>query len=324
VEIRYNLDSLGWFQFEWLVQSLLKAELGIGVESWGGRGDWGRDAYSVGPLPFPMRTVPTQGPFVFQAKFVSGANAAGAKSERLLSDAVRKEAALIAERTSNKFWGKPRHYGLLTNAPVPADLRVRLQAILTKCTSAKVTILSGTDICDLLDHQPTIARSFPQLLSIRNLTDILETIVNREAVVRSTAAVSAAKSVIPVFVPTSAYNRTWRVLAKEHFAILEGPPEMGKTAIAWMIAIAQLANDWEAIACDEPADLFRSFKSEISQVFVADDTFGRTEYDPTMGAKWEKQLDRVLARHVGRQTLANVDKSEAHFREGSPRNGPTR
>ena len=58
MEIRYNLDSLGWFQFEWLVQSLLKAELGIGVESWGGRGDWGRDAYSVGPLPFPMRTVP--------------------------------------------------------------------------------------------------------------------------------------------------------------------------------------------------------------------------------------------------------------------------
>jgi hypothetical protein len=31
--IRYRLDDLGWLQFEWLVQSLLKAKLGLTVES---------------------------------------------------------------------------------------------------------------------------------------------------------------------------------------------------------------------------------------------------------------------------------------------------
>jgi hypothetical protein len=31
--IRYKLDDLGWYQFEALMQSLLKAELGLGVES---------------------------------------------------------------------------------------------------------------------------------------------------------------------------------------------------------------------------------------------------------------------------------------------------
>jgi len=85
------------------------------------------------------------------------------------------------------------------------------------------------------------------------------------------------------------------VLAKHHFAVLEGPPEMGKTAIAWMISVAQLANGWQAIACDQPEDFFRSHQHGTTQVFVADDAFGRTEYDPTLGAKWEKQLDRVLA-----------------------------
>jgi len=69
--IRYKLDQLGWFQFEWLIQALLKAELGLGVQSWGGsHGDWGRDAYSLGPLAFPARDSATEGPFVFQAKFV--------------------------------------------------------------------------------------------------------------------------------------------------------------------------------------------------------------------------------------------------------------
>ncbi|MEN8178769.1 MAG: restriction endonuclease [Pseudomonadota bacterium] len=47
----YKFDDLGWYQFERLVQGLLKAELGLNVESWGGRGDWGRDAWSEGQLP---------------------------------------------------------------------------------------------------------------------------------------------------------------------------------------------------------------------------------------------------------------------------------
>src|SRR5207244_7479782 len=124
---------------------------------------------------------------------------------------------------------------------------------------------------------------------------ILDGIGNRHAVQRSRAAISAATTVIPVFVPTTAYNQAWRVLAKHHFAVLEGPPEMGKTAIAWMSSVAQLANGWQAIACDQPEDFFRSHQHGTTQVFVADDAFGRTEYDPTLGAKWEKQLDRVLA-----------------------------
>jgi hypothetical protein len=53
VMIRYRLDDLGWYQFEWLVQSLLKAEAGTAVESWGGHGDQGRDAYTASRLKFP-------------------------------------------------------------------------------------------------------------------------------------------------------------------------------------------------------------------------------------------------------------------------------
>lgn len=69
---------------------------------------------------------------------------------------------------------------------------------------------------------------------------------------------------------------------------------MGKTAIAWMVALAQLANGWEAVACDDPNDLFKSYRRDAPQIFVADDAFGRTEYDPTMGSRWEKQLGRVM------------------------------
>ena len=71
--LRYHLDDLGWFQFEWLIQSLLKAECGLLVESWGGSGDYGRDSYSKGKLAF-LKNSTTNGPFVFQTKFVQNAN----------------------------------------------------------------------------------------------------------------------------------------------------------------------------------------------------------------------------------------------------------
>jgi len=55
--IRYRLDDLGWFQFEALVQSLLKAELGVGVEAWGGRRDYGIDAIVKHRLKFPAKNI---------------------------------------------------------------------------------------------------------------------------------------------------------------------------------------------------------------------------------------------------------------------------
>src|SRR6266550_543900 len=82
--IDYKLDDLGWFEFEQLIQTLAKARLGLGVEAWGGRGDWGRDAYFEGRLRYPAND-DTNGSFVFQAKFVEGANAAGAKPEKLIT-----------------------------------------------------------------------------------------------------------------------------------------------------------------------------------------------------------------------------------------------
>jgi hypothetical protein len=79
--LEYRLDDLHWTDFEQLCQALLKARLGIGVEAWGGSGDWGNDAYCQASLCYPGSEV-QEGPFQFQAKFVQGANAAGANQGR--------------------------------------------------------------------------------------------------------------------------------------------------------------------------------------------------------------------------------------------------
>jgi hypothetical protein len=297
--IRYRLDDLGWYQFEWLVQALLKDNLGIGVESWGGHGDYGRDAWCNDPLHFPAKQSKTKGPFLFQSKFVEAANAAGAKPFPRLIAAVKAEMVRTSRRGAQSTRRAPKcqHYILLTNALVSPSGREKIAAEIGKALpNVQVHCLGGSDICDLLDGNPTLKRSFPQLLSLQDLDVMLASVVNRDIVERSSSAVSYAQDIAAAFVPTGAYARVWEVLKKHHFAVLEGPPEMGKSAIAWMVALAQIANSWEANVCDNPDDFFRALRADTSQIFIADDAFGRTEYDPSRGARWEAQLHRVFAR----------------------------
>ena len=293
--IRYRLDDLGWCQFEWMAQALLKDRLGIGIESWGGHSDRGRDAWCDGPLHFPDKNVLTRGPFLFQAKFIEEANAAGANPAPRLLGAVRNEMKKLAKRPASDK--QCAHYILLTNCVASAQNRETiLNVVKASLPHSAAHVLCGNDICDLLDLSPALRRSFPQLLSLRDLDALLGELVDRKILQKSYAAILAAKDVLDVFVPTNAYACAWEVLRKCRFVVLEGPPEMGKTAIAWMLALAQIANGWEAISCDTPEDFFGAYRPNKAQIFVADDAFGRTEYDPTRGASWETQLHRVYSR----------------------------
>jgi hypothetical protein len=294
--IRYRLDDLGWFQFEWLIQSLLKAELGLGIESWGGRGDYGRDAYTREKIRY-FKGATEAGPHLFQVKFVEEANAAGANSEERLLSSITQEITQIKKRRSRKKWTDPKWYSLFTNAPINAKLREKISRLFVDVLpKTKILTKNGNDICDLLDNQEKLRRAFPQLLSLRDLNALIGKAVDKEALERSQSAVDLAKDIAPVFVPTTSYEQAWKKLNEHHFVVLDGPPEMGKTAIAWMIALTQLSTGWQALICDKPEDFFQLYDIETSQVFVADDAFGRTEYDPARGVLWEQYFDRVIRR----------------------------
>ena len=293
--LRYRLDDLGWFHFEKLVQSLLKADLGLAVQSWGGHSDLGRDAYADTPLRFPDRSVLADGPFVFQAKFVQAANATGADWRASLLRAVSSERASIKVRRGTRRWRDAAHYILLTNCPLTAGARESVRAeLVADLPTSEITTLGGSDICDLLDQHPELRRAFPEILSLRDLDTLLAEVVNRTLLERSRAAVDEARDLVPVFVPTKAYHRALRSLGKHSFVVLDGPPEMGKTAIARTIALTHLLTNCQVVDCRDPDDFFSVFTPQRRQLFVADDAFGRTEYDPVLGRMWERDLPRVF------------------------------
>lgn len=284
-------------QFELLIQFLHKSELGIGLELWGGSADHGKDAYCAHELNFPSRHTTNPGPFVFQVKFIAGANATGANFDSALMSAVTKEAALIQNRIAAGKWAAPMQYAFVTNAPLTATHRQSisdvLQPILADCA---ITVQGALDVCAMLDTNLAVARSFPQILSLRNLFEILDQVVKNEIVQRTDAVLREADALSSVFVPTKAFDDAWEILDKHYFVVLEGPPEMGKTAIAWMIAAVMLAQKWHAVDCDKPEDFFGAYAPDRDQIFIADDAFGTTEYDVNRGNEWGRQLHKVIPK----------------------------
>jgi hypothetical protein len=298
--IRYALDNLGWFEFEGLCQTLLKVKLGLAVEAWGRSGDWGRDAFYNGTLKYPTNE-PQTGPFVFQAKFVEAANAAGAHPEEAIVRAVAAECRRLSSRMSpsrRRSHGPitpPNVYVLLTNAPLAASLRDdlirRLNAVLP---SASVALHDGQDLCAWLDTSPETRKAFPQLWGLRDIDNMLREIVAADILNRSRVALEEARLVAPVFIPTVAYRNAMATVEKHHFVVLEGPPEMGKTTIGRMISLAAVSRGWEAVECRDANDVLRAYRDDAPQVFVADDFFGRTEYDARRVTEWQHDLPSVI------------------------------
>jgi len=147
-------------------------------------------------------------------------------------------------------------------------------------------ILDARALGAVVDAHPELRRRVPSVLGVRGDLDDL---VDGET---STFDDAAARFLAPIFVATPAHAHSLAVLGRYRFAVLTGPPEMGKGAIARMIGLAQLTDGWEVHECVRPSELWERFDAKRKQVFIADDAFGSTEYHPESAReRWARELD---------------------------------
>ena len=267
-EGNYRLDELGWLQFEQLCTLLLES-MGVPSSAWSGNADEAREAYAETDLTLPASGVSVRGPAEVRVAWVRTVPPLRT-GEVVSAPALSAARALDELRTCIDRAVSRANPSLLvlTNLNVPQ---------LNRDSATNVALAGAAELSAELDARPELRRRLPATLGVRELADLIGT-DRRKA---STFEISAAEELAHVFVATRPYLRALAALERYAFVVLTGPPEMGKTAIARTVALAQLTAGWEAHECRHPDDVFRHYRHDRAQVFVADDAFGSTEYRPT-------------------------------------------
>ena len=273
----YRLDELGWLQFDRLCSLLLEADAGLSDLRWRGRSDVGRVALADEQVVLASPRIGLQGPVTVAAIWV--------RDEQDLGSRLSEFGVRVASLPT----GLEDRLLLLTNLDrAEAVEAVRRQSFLQR---KQVVVLGAQEIGDSLDRNPWLRAAMPSVLGLRELGPLID----QEIRDRSSLDVERAQALARVFWATRAYDRARDVVGRHHFVVLTGPPEMGKTAIAQMLALAQLTDGWEAYECNDPEQVWRVFDRGRRQLFVADDAFGSTEYRPDAAERWARGLGRLLA-----------------------------
>jgi hypothetical protein len=270
----YRLSELGWLQFERLCALLLSAETGRRGFTWSGHADQVRSTVLDGQLELPTRGTRLRGRTAVLVRW----RGAGCSHERAMGLALEAASTAAAEADT---------VVVMTNLEAAA-----VSAASAGGTPDRPTLVLGARELDAsIDRHPSVRAALPSLLGWRDLGGL----ISPRLAAASSLQVESAQALARVFWPTRAYARAREVVSLHRFVVLTGPPEMGKTAIARMLALAQLTDGWEAHECSSPDQLWRVFAAGRRQVFVADDAFGSTEYRPDAAERWARSLSRLLA-----------------------------
>jgi hypothetical protein len=285
----YALDALGWLQFDRLCPLVLEAETGLTELAWRGRADTGRVALVDHTVTLLGGRDRLPGPVAVAAIWVPDRG----DLERRMREFLGWLVAALDEA------GVRPADGLLVMTNLDDDAaRASLRGhpvTFDRCT----VVLGAQQISASLDREPSVRTAMPSVLGLRDLAALIDPELRR----RSSLDVGRAQELARVFWPTHAYARARAVLDQHRFVVLTGPPEMGKTAIAEMLALAHLTDGWETHQCNDPDQVWRVFDRERRQVFVADDAFGSTEYRPDAADRWARGLGRLLEMLDGRHWL---------------------
>ena len=276
----YQLDALGWLQFDRLCPLVLESETGLTDLRWRGRPNAGPVAQVDHDVALRDRGRRLRGPVAVAAIWVRDAPTLERRLEQF-KDHVVAARADAGVRDADALLVLTNLNGDAARAALSWDTATREQ---------RGVVLGAEEISTSLDRDPSLRAAMPSVLGLRDLDALIDPEVRRG----SSLDVERAQELARVFWPTRAYERARNVLDRHRFVVLTGPPEMGKTAIAEMLALAHLTDRWEAHQCSDPDHVWRVFDRGRRQVFVADDAFGSTEYRPDAAERWARGLGRLL------------------------------
>lgn len=286
---KYNLEQLGWFNFEQLVRTLFRQIVGNGLSTFSGSVDKGRDATFTGEATsFPSESDRWSGDWIFQVKHraysTRGAEDVRAELKRTLPTEI--------DRILNKYNHDCQIYVAITNCPLTAQFKDEITDLINSTNDSleHFAVLGEADLQELLDCHPRVVSAFPQILGLSQLRELVDWGLHR----RSLQYLLAAQNEIATFVATTPYLSAVELLHKQHFCVLSGPPKMGKTCTAYALAASFSALGYEVYDLRSQRDFYDAYRDDAKQLFICDDVFGDISLHTAQRDEWTRGFLRLV------------------------------
>ena len=262
---QYDFGNLSPIEFETLVADLMGEELGVRFETFSEGADGGIDArYSA-----------AAGDTILQAKHYKGSTWTDLKKS------AKAEHPKIKKLD-------PQKYYFLTSQKLTPDRKKTLSAELNHSSVTPASILGRSEVNALIKkHTNVEKRNLKLWLSS---AAVLQRLLNNDIAVFTEATIDGIDRVLKVFVENPSLTKASKILDKQHCLVVSGPPGVGKTTLAQVLAAEYCEEEWELVALSGIEEGHRAFNPEKRQVFIFDDFLGAVKLDQRALAKDDSRI----------------------------------
>jgi hypothetical protein len=268
---RYDFANLSPIEFESLSADLVSAETDLRFERFSEGADGGVDG----------RHSRSDGDIILQAKHYKNSTWSD------LQRAAKHEAANVAALN-------PTSYYFLTSQPLTRIRKAKLVSLLGHPSVTPANIWGRTELNTYLaKHGEVERRNIKLWLSS---AAVLQRLLKNDIAVFTEATQDEIERILKVFVANPSLAKSASILKSTHCLIVSGPPGVGKTTLAQVLAAEYSDEGWELVAVASIADAFRAFRNEGGrQVFVFDDFLGKIRLDPVSLARDDGRIVRLMS-----------------------------
>lgn len=266
-----DFTNLSFADFEDLSRDLLEKELGIRFEAFGPGPDGGADG----------RHASDAQRIVLQAKHWIGGTAAQ------LTRAMKLEGPAI-DRLA------PTRYVLTTSLNLGPKSKAAIALTLGGHLKAESDILCKRDIEGLLRKHPDVLKAHLKLWLAN--AQVLEEVLRASARAFHAMTMDEIQTKLRIYAKNPSYDHALAKLSANNVLIISGPPGVGKTTLAEMVAYSHIADGWELIGISDLRDGMAEINDTTKQVFLFDDFLGQIKLDPHALATKDSELARFITR----------------------------
>jgi hypothetical protein len=195
---------------------------------------------------------------------------------------------------------KPTRYILATSVELTKEAKDKLLQILTPYVISPKDIYGIEDVVAELNERPHIVRRHLRLWL--SSTAILQSILNKSILIRSTLLSEELNESLKVYAPNDSFGRAVQMLEDNRICIIAGIPGIGKTTLAQVLAASYVEKGYELIEISEDADeISRMWDEDVPQFFYYDDFLGQTALGDRLHKNEDSRL-QALMRKINRSS----------------------